>query len=63
MKTEQAQVRELQKLILDAQNQLDMAIRGLRTLEARLHEQTVSQPSPAKPEYACSADGQTAPNA
>jgi hypothetical protein len=34
------QVRELQKLVLDAQDRLDLAVRGLRLLEDRLNADT-----------------------
>jgi hypothetical protein len=35
-KTLQDQIRELQKLVLDAQDQLDLAVRGLGLLEDQL---------------------------
>ena len=35
-KTLQDQIRELQKLVLDAQEQLDLAVRGLGMLEDQL---------------------------
>jgi hypothetical protein len=38
LKTLRDQVRELQKLVLDAQDQLDLAVRGLGLLEARLNQ-------------------------
>ena len=37
LKTMRDQVRELQKLVLDAQDRLDLAVRGLRLLEDRLN--------------------------
>jgi len=37
LKTLRDQVRELQRLVLDAQHQLDLAVRGLGLLEARLN--------------------------
>jgi hypothetical protein len=36
LKSVRDQVRELEKLVLDAQDALDVALRGLRTLEDRL---------------------------
>ena len=36
-KTMRDQVRELRKLVLDAQDQLDLAVRGLQMLEDRLN--------------------------
>ena len=36
-KTMRDQVRELQKLVLDAQDRLDLAVRGLQLLEDRLN--------------------------
>jgi hypothetical protein len=41
-KTLQDQVRELQKLVLDAQDQLDLAVRGLGTLEEQLKTSAAS---------------------
>jgi hypothetical protein len=48
LKTMRDQVRELKKLVLDAQDQLDRAVRGLRMLEARLDADAASA-SPTKP--------------
>lgn len=45
LKTMQDQVRELQKLVLDAQDQLDLAVRGLQLLEDRLNPDGVSHNS------------------
>ena len=42
LKTMRDQVRELQKLVLDAQDRLDLAVRGLGTLEARLDADAAS---------------------
>jgi hypothetical protein len=36
-KTMRDQVRELRKLVLDAQDRLDLAVRGLQLLEDRLN--------------------------
>jgi hypothetical protein len=41
----QDQVRELQKLVLDAQDQLDLAVRGLGTLEEQLKTHAASDNS------------------
>jgi hypothetical protein len=41
----QDQVRELQKLVLDAQDQLDLAVRGLQLLEDRLNPNGASPSS------------------
>jgi hypothetical protein len=44
-KTLQDQVRELQKLVLDAQDQLDLAVRGLGMLEDQLKTHAASASS------------------
>ena len=41
-KTLQDQIRELQKLVLDAQDQLDLAVRGLGMLEDQLKTDAAS---------------------
>ena len=41
-KTLRDQVRELQKLVLDAQDQLDLAVRGLQMLQDQLNSETES---------------------
>jgi hypothetical protein len=44
------QAREIRKLILDAQEQLDLALRGLRSLEERLAaEDAAGDPSDQRP--------------
>jgi hypothetical protein len=45
-KTMGDQVRELQKLVLDAQDQLDLAVRGLQLLQDRL---SADADSPTRP--------------
>ncbi len=42
LKTLQDQVRELQKLVLDAQDRLDLAVRGLAMLEDQLKPDAAS---------------------
>ena len=44
-KTLQDQIRELQKLVLDAQDQLDLAVRGLGMLEDQLKADAASPDS------------------
>ena len=41
-KTLRDQVRELQKLVLDAQDQLDLAVRGLQLLQDQLNSEAES---------------------
>ena len=46
LKTMRDQVRELKKLVLDAQDQLDRAVRGLGMLEAQLEaDATAANPT------------------
>ena len=45
-KTMRDQVRELRKLVLDAQDRLDLAVRGLQLLEDRLNADVDSADQP-----------------
>ena len=45
-KTMHDQVRELRKLVLDAQDRLDLAVRGLQLLEDRLNADVDSADRP-----------------
>lgn len=56
LKTMRDQVRELQKLVLDAQDHLDLAVRGLRLLEDRLNADATS-PNPPSPASQASSGG------
>jgi hypothetical protein len=51
-KTMRDQVRELRKLVLDAQDQLDLAVRGLQMLEDHLNTDVASANPPSASHHA-----------